>query len=170
MPGRWATAVQGEPEGPLVKSATGGYTSITSEDATACLARPAHLRTPHRRWPAPLDVHLPVARGARGKRNVSAQERVPGAPPRPWVPPLPRAARQLLLRPPGARPRRLGGAAPQPAAQVGASAPESKLLSLRAFFFFGFDNGVQTNAEFGKLPDDNKYGRRIVQLSAKFEF
>jgi hypothetical protein len=33
-----------------------------------------------------------------------------------------------------------------------------------------FDNGVQTNAEFGKLPDDNKYGRRIVQLSARFEF
>jgi hypothetical protein len=33
-----------------------------------------------------------------------------------------------------------------------------------------FDNGVQTNADFGKLPDDNKYGRRIVQLSARFEF
>jgi len=33
-----------------------------------------------------------------------------------------------------------------------------------------FDNGVQTNAEFGELPDDNKYGRRIVQLSARFEF
>jgi len=33
-----------------------------------------------------------------------------------------------------------------------------------------FDNGVQTNAEFGKLPEDNKYGRRIVQLSARFEF
>jgi hypothetical protein len=33
-----------------------------------------------------------------------------------------------------------------------------------------FDNGVQTNAEFGRLPDDNKYGRRIVQLSARFEF
>jgi hypothetical protein len=29
---------------------------------------------------------------------------------------------------------------------------------------------VQTNAEFGKLPDDNKYGRRMVQLSACFEF
>ena len=23
---------------------------------------------------------------------------------------------------------------------------------------------------FGKLPKDNKYGRRIVQLSARFEF
>jgi len=33
-----------------------------------------------------------------------------------------------------------------------------------------FDNGEQTNAEFGQLPDDNKYGRRIVQLSARFEF
>jgi hypothetical protein len=33
-----------------------------------------------------------------------------------------------------------------------------------------FDNGVQTNTEFGKLPDDNKYGRRIVQLSARYEF
>jgi hypothetical protein len=33
-----------------------------------------------------------------------------------------------------------------------------------------FDNGVQTNPEFGKLPQDNKYGRRIVQLSARFEF
>ena len=33
-----------------------------------------------------------------------------------------------------------------------------------------FENGVQANAEFGKLPDDNKYGRRIVQLSARFEF
>jgi hypothetical protein len=33
-----------------------------------------------------------------------------------------------------------------------------------------FDNNVQTNAEFGRLPDDNKYGRRIVQVSARFEF
>lgn len=33
-----------------------------------------------------------------------------------------------------------------------------------------FDNGVQTNAEFRKLPEDNKYGRQIVQLSARFEF
>jgi hypothetical protein len=33
-----------------------------------------------------------------------------------------------------------------------------------------FDNGVQTNAEFGKLPSDNKYARRIVQLSARLEF
>ena len=33
-----------------------------------------------------------------------------------------------------------------------------------------FDNGVQTKPDFGKLPDDNKYGRRIVQLSARFEF
>jgi hypothetical protein len=33
-----------------------------------------------------------------------------------------------------------------------------------------FDGGVQTNGEFGRLPEDNKYGRRIVQLSARFEF
>jgi hypothetical protein len=33
-----------------------------------------------------------------------------------------------------------------------------------------FDNGVQANPNFGKLPEDNKYGRRIVQLSARFEF
>jgi hypothetical protein len=33
-----------------------------------------------------------------------------------------------------------------------------------------FDQGVQTNAEFGQLPDDNKYGRRIVQLALRFEF
>jgi hypothetical protein len=33
-----------------------------------------------------------------------------------------------------------------------------------------FDKGAQTNAEFGRLPDDNKYGRRIVQVSARFEF
>jgi hypothetical protein len=33
-----------------------------------------------------------------------------------------------------------------------------------------FDNGVQTNSEFGRLPEDNKYGRRIVQLSVRFEF
>jgi len=33
-----------------------------------------------------------------------------------------------------------------------------------------FDNGVQANPDFGKLPEDNKYGRRIVQLSARFEF
>jgi len=29
---------------------------------------------------------------------------------------------------------------------------------------------VQTKGEFGRLPEDNKYGRRIVQLSARFEF
>ena len=33
-----------------------------------------------------------------------------------------------------------------------------------------FEQGVQANPEFGKLPEDNKYGRRIVQLSARFEF
>jgi hypothetical protein len=33
-----------------------------------------------------------------------------------------------------------------------------------------FDQGVQTNPEFGRLPEDNKYGRRIVQLGLRFEF
>jgi hypothetical protein len=33
-----------------------------------------------------------------------------------------------------------------------------------------FDNGVRMNAEFDQLPDDNKYGRRLVQLSARSEF
>jgi len=32
------------------------------------------------------------------------------------------------------------------------------------------DRGVQTNAEFGQLPEDNKYGRRIVQLALRVEF
>ena len=33
-----------------------------------------------------------------------------------------------------------------------------------------FEQGVQANLEFGRLPEDNKYGRRIVQLAARFEF
>ena len=33
-----------------------------------------------------------------------------------------------------------------------------------------FEQGVQANPEFGRLPEDNKYGRRIVQLAARFEF
>ena len=33
-----------------------------------------------------------------------------------------------------------------------------------------FANGVQTNANLGLLPTDNKYGRRIVQLAFKFYF
>jgi len=33
-----------------------------------------------------------------------------------------------------------------------------------------FANGVQTNANLGVLPTDNKYGRRIVQLAFKFYF
>ncbi len=33
-----------------------------------------------------------------------------------------------------------------------------------------FERGVLANPEFGKLPEDNKYGRRIVQLAARFEF
>jgi hypothetical protein len=33
-----------------------------------------------------------------------------------------------------------------------------------------FKNGVQSRPDFGKLPENNKYGRRIVQLSARFEF
>ena len=33
-----------------------------------------------------------------------------------------------------------------------------------------FANGVQTNANFGLLPTDNKYGRRIIQMAFKFYF
>jgi hypothetical protein len=33
-----------------------------------------------------------------------------------------------------------------------------------------YTNGVQTNAGFGILPEDNKYGRRIIQLAFKFYF
>ncbi len=33
-----------------------------------------------------------------------------------------------------------------------------------------FANGRQTNAAFGLLPDDNKYGRRIIQMALKFYF
>jgi hypothetical protein len=33
-----------------------------------------------------------------------------------------------------------------------------------------FDQGIQTNPEFGQLPGDNKYGRRIVQLALRVEF
>jgi hypothetical protein len=45
-------------------------------------------------------------------------------------------------------------------------------LRVSAFNFFTlvFENGVQANPDFGKLPEDNKYGRRIVQLSARFQF
>ena len=33
-----------------------------------------------------------------------------------------------------------------------------------------YANGVQTEANFGLLPVDNKYGRRILQLAFKFYF
>jgi hypothetical protein len=33
-----------------------------------------------------------------------------------------------------------------------------------------YENGVMTNQNFGVLPRDNKYGRRIVQLAFKFYF
>jgi hypothetical protein len=33
-----------------------------------------------------------------------------------------------------------------------------------------YTNGVMTNQQFGTLPRDNKYGRRIVQLAFKFYF
>jgi hypothetical protein len=33
-----------------------------------------------------------------------------------------------------------------------------------------FVNGVQTNTAFGLLPDDNKFGRRIIQMAFKFYF
>ena len=33
-----------------------------------------------------------------------------------------------------------------------------------------FANGVQTNQNFGVLPQDNKYGHRILQMAFKFYF
>jgi hypothetical protein len=33
-----------------------------------------------------------------------------------------------------------------------------------------FQNGVMTNANFGVLPQNRKYGRRIVQLAFKYYF
>ena len=35
-----------------------------------------------------------------------------------------------------------------------------------------FTNGQQNdpNGDFGRLPEDNKFGRRIVQLAARFSF
>ena len=33
-----------------------------------------------------------------------------------------------------------------------------------------YTNGVQTNANFGKINEDNKFGRRIVQLALRFTF
>jgi hypothetical protein len=33
-----------------------------------------------------------------------------------------------------------------------------------------YANGVQTNANFGLLPTDNKYGRRLLQMAFKFYF
>ena len=33
-----------------------------------------------------------------------------------------------------------------------------------------YTNGVQTNADFGKINEDNKFGRRIVQLALRFTF
>jgi hypothetical protein len=33
-----------------------------------------------------------------------------------------------------------------------------------------FNNGVLSNPDFGKLPQDNKFGRRIVQLAVRFTF
>jgi hypothetical protein len=33
-----------------------------------------------------------------------------------------------------------------------------------------FSNGVLTSKDFGKLPEDNKFGRRIVQLALRFTF
>jgi Carboxypeptidase regulatory-like domain len=33
-----------------------------------------------------------------------------------------------------------------------------------------YTNGVQTNADFGKINNDNKYGRRIVQLALRYTF
>ena len=33
-----------------------------------------------------------------------------------------------------------------------------------------FTNGVLSDPNFGKLPQDNKFGRRIVQLALRFTF
>ena len=33
-----------------------------------------------------------------------------------------------------------------------------------------YTNGVQTNANFGKVNEDNKFGRRIVQVALRFTF
>jgi hypothetical protein len=33
-----------------------------------------------------------------------------------------------------------------------------------------YTNGVQTNANFGKINNDNKFGRRIVQVALRFTF
>jgi len=35
-----------------------------------------------------------------------------------------------------------------------------------------FTNGVldDPNGDFGRLPDDNKYGRRIVQIAVRYSF
>ncbi len=33
-----------------------------------------------------------------------------------------------------------------------------------------FNNGVLSSPNFGKLPEDNKFGRRIVQLAVRFTF
>ena len=37
-------------------------------------------------------------------------------------------------------------------------------------FDLNYTNGSQTNANFGLLPTDNKYGHRILQLAFKFYF
>jgi hypothetical protein len=33
-----------------------------------------------------------------------------------------------------------------------------------------FTNGVMTNQNFGVLPQNNKFGRRIIQLAFKYYF
>jgi hypothetical protein len=33
-----------------------------------------------------------------------------------------------------------------------------------------FTNGVQDSANFGKINEDNKFGRRIVQVALRFTF
>jgi hypothetical protein len=43
-------------------------------------------------------------------------------------------------------------------------ADTSKNLTLR------FENGRQTNVDFGRLPEDNKVGRRIVQIALRYSF
>ena len=50
------------------------------------------------------------------------------------------------------------------------STTRSPILTPSTNLTLHYTNGVQDNADFGKLPQDNKYGRRIVQLVLRFTF
>ena len=45
-----------------------------------------------------------------------------------------------------------------------------RFLDDNANLKLNYENGVMTNADFGVLPTNRKYGRRIVQLAFKFYF